>query len=711
MLKRKPAAALAVVALAWLWTTPLRAEGTAFWETARKEDYLSGRLLGLSVSDNGILRVVPTPRLLGDTQQPFALCSLLVGSDVYIGTGHDGKLFKVAADGTTALVADFEELDVTALAADGQGGVFAATSPDGKIYQLTGDKSFRAVYDPPEKYIWAMRFLPDGALVYATGAKGGVFTLSRGATSAQSLFATDESNVTSLMLAADGAIWAGTDPSGLVVRIGPDKKATAVFDAPSREVRQLAQLPDGTVFALGIGEGKPAAGEGKPAAAGEATAGDGEGGGSAALLRPAAGGTALYRLGADGRQSVIWTSGDTATALTRWQDGVLVGLGSSAMGGQGRLFFIAPDGQASLFGTVEEERIAAAEVAAGDVLYIIASGLAKLYRLSATAQDEGLFTSPVQDAKAIVETWGRIYVESKGDVFIQTRTGNTQTPGALWSDWSAEMPAPGGVITSPKARFLQWRLRLRKGAEVSFARVAYLPRNLPPAIASFSALPVGVALQEAIVPPPDPSVMTSGLDPLQFGIIANQPPRKVFQRGARTLQWQAEDKNGDALTYRLSYRLRGQMAWKALAEKLRNPFFVIAPDMLPDGVYEFLLEVSDSPSNPAALALTVSQVSSPVTIANAAPRITFSPSVISAKESKLRVEVAAPTAPFKSVEVAFNGGDWALIYPDDLVLDSPSETFTLIYQNLAPGEYLVSVRVLDAALHTTSEKFVFVVKP
>ncbi len=711
MLKRKPvAAALAVAALAWLWTTPLRAEGAAFWEMTRKEDYFAGRLVGLSVSDNGILRVVPTPRLIGDTQQPFALCSLLVGSDVYIGTGHDGKLFKVAADGTTALVADFEELDVTALAADGQGGVFAATSPDGKIYQLTGDRGFRVAYDPPEKYIWAMRFLPDGALVYATGSKGGVFRLARGALAAQSLFATDESNVTSLMLAADGAIWVGTDPGGLVIRIGADQKAMAAFDAPSREIRQLAQLPDGAIFALGIGEAKPAASGGAPSPTTvEATVGDGEGGPSP--LRPASGGTTLYRLGLDGRQSAVWTSGETATSLTRWRDGLLVGLGSGATGGQGRLFFVTSDGKASLFGAVEEERIAAAEVAPGDALYVVTSGLAKLYRLSATAQDEGVFTSPAQDAKAVVEAWGRIHIESQGEVFVQTRTGNTQTPGALWSDWSAEIPAPGGLIASPKARFLQWRLRLKKGAEVAATRVAYLPRNLPPTIASFTALPVGVALQEAMAPPPDPSVLTSGLDPLQFGIIANQPPRKVFQRGARTLQWQAEDKNGDALTYRLSYRLRGQTAWKPLADKLRNPFFVIAPDMLPDGVYEFLLEVSDAASNPTALALTASQVSSPVAIANAAPRITFSPSIISAKESKLRVEVAATAAPLKSVEVAFNGGDWTLIYPDDLVLDSPSETFTLTYRNLSPGEYLVSVRVLDASLHMTSEKLVFVIQP
>jgi hypothetical protein len=700
---------LALALFCW-WTLPLQAEGTAFWECVRKEDYLAGRLSGLSVSDNGILRVVPTPKLVGDTQQPFALCSLLVGNEVYVGTGHDGRLFRATAEGALTLVADFDELDVTALATDGQGAIFAATSPDGKIYQLTaGQPGFRVVYDPPEKYIWDMRCLPDGTLVYATGGKGGVFTLSRGGLSVQALWTTDESNVTSLMVARDGAVWAGTDPGGLVVRIA-DGRVTAVFDAPSREIRRLVPMPDGSVFALGIGELKASGGGSTGSTPAEVIASEGESSGGTPL-RPASGGTTLYRLGEDGRQTALWTSSDTATVLLRWRDGVLVGLGSSSTGGQGRLFFVGPEGQSTLFGAVEEERIAAAEAGAGETLYVVTSGLAKLYRLSPTAQDEGVFTSAVQDAKAVVEAWGRIHVEGKGEVFVQTRTGNTQLPGALWSDWSAEMPAPGGVVTSPRGRFLQWRLRLKKGAEVMAVRVAYLPRNLAPVITSFTVLPVGVALQEAVVPPPDPSVMSSGLDPVQFGIIANQPPRKVFQRGARTLQWQAEDKNGDTLTYRLSYRLRGQSNWKPLAEKLRNPFFVISPEMLPDGIYEFQLEVSDAASNPPAWALASSQVLSPVVITNALPKITFLPSEISTKEAKVRVEVVTATSPLKSAEVSFDGGEWMLIYPDDLVLDSPREVFTLVYRNLSPGEYLIAVRVLDAALHTTGEKFMLVVKP
>ncbi len=44
---------------------------------------------------------------------------------------------------------------------------------------------------------------------------------------------------------------------------------------------------------------------------------------------------------------------------------------------------------------------------------------------------------------------------------VFTRSGNTETPDETWSPWSAAYTAPSGSpITSPKARYLQWRVAL-----------------------------------------------------------------------------------------------------------------------------------------------------------------------------------------------------------------------------------------------------------
>ena len=51
------------------------------------------------------------------------------------------------------------------------------------------------------------------------------------------------------------------------------------------------------------------------------------------------------------------------------------------------------------------------------------------------------------------------------------------------------------------------------------------------------------------------AAQSSGLDPAIFGIPnAAIPPRRVYQRGATSLQWTAEDRNGDKLVYDVYYK-------------------------------------------------------------------------------------------------------------------------------------------------------------
>ena len=116
-----------------------------------------------------------------------------------------------------------------------------------------------------------------------------------------------------------------------------------------------------------------------------------------------------------------------------------------------------------------------------------------------------------------------------------------------WSDWSVAYKDSGGAqIVSPKARFIQWRAVLRATGGVvptlDDVSVAYLPRNVAPEVLAITTLPPGVALQPQIQIQIDPNIESAGLDPSMFGVIAQAPPRRVYQRGARSLQWQSEDR-------------------------------------------------------------------------------------------------------------------------------------------------------------------------
>ena len=47
----------------------------------------------------------------------------------------------------------------------------------------------------------------------------------------------------------DGSVYAGSDGEGLIYRVGPDGKATILFDAPQSEIRTLLVAADGTLYA------------------------------------------------------------------------------------------------------------------------------------------------------------------------------------------------------------------------------------------------------------------------------------------------------------------------------------------------------------------------------------------------------------------------------------------------------------------------------
>src|SRR6202008_3175963 len=123
-----------------------------------------------------------------------------------------------------------------------------------------------------------------------------------------------------------------------------------------------------------------------------------------------------------------------------------------------------------------------------------------------------------------------------------------------------------------------------------------LPRNKEPNVSSERVMAQGVANQEMPLAV-DPSIASSGLDPQLFGVVMNVPPRRFFQKGARTLTWQASDQNDDTLSYKVLYRTLAENEWPTLATNLTQAYYTIDGNPLPDGTYLFKVIASDDPSN------------------------------------------------------------------------------------------------------------------
>src|ERR1044072_4892522 len=77
----------------------------AIWETSGRAELLKGDARGVSISDTGVLALAPKLNEVFNTQQTYIWSSAVDGQgNVYLGTGHDGKTYKVPSTGTGSLL-------------------------------------------------------------------------------------------------------------------------------------------------------------------------------------------------------------------------------------------------------------------------------------------------------------------------------------------------------------------------------------------------------------------------------------------------------------------------------------------------------------------------------------------------------------------------------------------------------------------------------
>src|SRR5258705_4118154 len=399
----------------------------AVWETSSRAELLKGDARGVSISDTGVLMLSPKLTELFSTQQTYVWSSAVDDQgNVYLGTGHDGKIFRVAANGTGALVYDAAELDVTALAVGNDGVVYAGTSPDGKVYRITPDGRAEVYFDPSDKYIWALALMADGSLAVGTGDNGKLYRVrTAGATPESSLFvSTNQTHVISLAVTQQGDLIAGTDSGGLVLRISPEGKTFALFDTQLREIHALAPSADGSIYALALSDAAATArAQAPPAAAPQPTESSTPGTSvtvtaidesGAPLQNPpamrsrtdvASARSAVFRILPDGASDVVWSS-TTVTAFAiapSLQPGnVLIGTAD-----KGRIYSVTNDGRDTLLLQSSEGQISSFLVR-GSQMFAASSNQGKLFRFGNDLVTEGSYESPVRDAK-LIDTWGRVW--------------------------------------------------------------------------------------------------------------------------------------------------------------------------------------------------------------------------------------------------------------------------------------------------------------
>ncbi|MEM1211140.1 MAG: hypothetical protein AAGI68_02475 [Planctomycetota bacterium] len=621
-----------------------------------------------------------------------------------VATGIEGRVYLVGEDGQAEVIYDGEQANVLCLAG-GSNAVFLGTDTDGWVVRLTPGGEGEA-WDP---YV---------------------------------LLDADEAEVGSLLLGPDGTLYAGTSdadgsrPGRLedpveeeagepmeLEAVEPELPAEPEAEADAEAAEQPAvaeveeQGAEQETEQPGLLQAKPTAEdrdrlrellrerllaaresgrlEGPKVDADDAETEDDEPRRSRARTvsdRERKSGNAVYAISPEGYVTEAFRESVMMLALAFDGQGRLL----VSTGDEGQVYRVELSGNRAVaellkleaqqvLGVLPDEDEGSVGVLAGG------SNPAELLYLAGGPEAEGVYTSPVMDAGQ-VSLWGQMRVRAGlpagSSVVVQSRSSNVADPDhAGWSKWGDAVTLDGGeaglvegmelkevAVDAPPARFLQYRLSFEAGDDtvgdgptVDRIDLSYVVPNLPPAVSSLT-----VEVPDAPTPGDDPS--------------------PVYE-----IEWEAEDPNGDGLTYRVEYRPIGSEKFLKLAEDVTDDSVDWDTRRVPDGRYVVRVVASDASDNPPDMARSVARVSEVVSVDNGRPELTGVGHAVEGRVLTVSGVASDAFSPLMSLAYSLDGEEeFRVLVPDDLIVDSTKEAWSVTLRGLARGPHVLTLRVVDA---------------
>ncbi len=710
--------------------TLTQASQTRWWSLSTQDELAKGELKGVSVTSDG--KLVPAPALdeVFDTGEAFIYSALLDRRrNLYLGSGNNGKIFRIAADGQGSEYAKLADAGIFALATDSLDRLHAATSPDGKVFRFDSSAAPQAFFDPGQKYIWSLAMDGSNNLYVGTGPRGRIYKVDTQGMG-EVFYDSSEAHIMTLQWDLDGNLLAGTSPKGLLLRITPAGRPSVVHDSPLAEIKAITIDRYGNIFAAALAsasspETAPAPPDGNPSSKDE---GSSEARVEVAGVKPGKG-LEIYRIDRQNMVEKLYSSdSETAYSLLVRNDGNLL----AATGPKGRILSISPDRLVTLLLETPEEQVTDL-VANGDKIYAATSNLGKVFDVHNKPSSPGHYESRVLDA-GVTSRWGLIRWQSgsaDSPVRLYTRSGNTGELDETWGDWKGPyQDHRGSPIESETARYLQIKLEFpaqgrsssitSPGQFVEQVAVSYLQSNVAPQITSLTVHAPGKAFvplpitSSGGVPPGGPDGAHARSLPLEMRNLNGPQPRPgsraVFIPGSRSFSWQARDANDDDLTYSLLIRKQGEDTWNTLRENLTQDYLTLDGAAFADGTYTVKVTVSDRLSNPPGQALQSELVSKAFTISNLGPRLEISTPQATGRDASIQVTVQAGAAMLHQAEYQLDGGGWVIVLPEDGITDGHMEIYAVQLRKLPPGDRVFSMRVIDRVGNITTRRAVLRVR-
>jgi sugar lactone lactonase YvrE len=696
-------------------STSLTASSPKLFQAATQADFLKGDVENLSIDARGQLVLGPALELVYETPAPFiwTIASTPDGT-FFLGTGNDGKVYRVGPDGKGALFFSSAELEVHALAPAPNGGLYVATSPDGKIYRVDRDGRATTFFTPEDKYIWALAVDAKGNVFAGTGEKGIVYRIAPDGKGTP-FYRTKTTHATALSFDRSGNLIVGTGSPGKVIRVDQDGKGFVLLDTTFQEIRGLHFDDKGMLFVTAM-NGRTGASSGPivPPVVDQPAGGralvpnvtvsteitsiviaDTPEPSTASSSRDARSSTkgAVYRIAPDGLWDQVWDSREDVPYDVTFD---AAGAPIIATGNKGKLYRLEGDPlRPTLLTRAGAQQVTTFIRSARGQMFFATANPGKLFRVSSERAQRGVYESEARDAQMLA-TWGSLRwrgsIPRDGRIELSTRSGNTETPDETWSPWSPAYSSPeGSPIASPKARYLQWRAVLTgkgEGPVLTSVAAAYLQRNLRPVVRSITVHPPGIVFQKPFTTgEPELAGFADQTTPDRKLTNAAQTPqgssspglgRRTYQKNLQTFVWRADDENDDDLVYDVLYRREGETEWTPLRRGVDEPIFVWDTTTVPNGTYFVRIVASDAPSNPSETALIGERDSGAFQIDHTPPAVNLGGVRVNGGKTTVSFTVTDADSPVSRVEYSRDGGlKWTAIFPVDGIADSKTERYEL----------------------------------
>ena len=431
----------------------------------------------------------------------------------------------------------------------------------------------------------------------------------------------------------------------------------------------------------------------------------------------AAGGSEVYRIDGEGYPRKIWSdSTDIVYTICFDADGKpLLGTGN-----KGNVYRLDSGILSTLLLSAAPTQVTEIRPGPGGRIYAVTGNIGKVFEIGPAIEKQGTLESDVFDAGSF-SYWGRLVYQGTlngGAVSFDSRSGNLDRPQQNWSTWApVTLSGEGGRVTSPPARFVQWRATISaapNGASptVGSVDVAFQSRNAPPVVDAIDITPPNyrIPIMAVMAPSTNRDITLSPLGQPRRSTssisISSSSLTMNYAKGFLAARWAASDENGDDMQYKVEIRGTKETEWKLLKDHVTQRHYNIDSTAFPDGEYLVRVTATDAPDNPPSQALTTSLVSDPFLVDNTPPQILGLAGSAAGNKLTVRWKAKDALSNVSKAEYSINGGPWTVALPTTRLSDAPELDYDLSLDRPSHGEQTIAVRVEDEYENVTVEKVV-----